>query len=55
MMRAGKCEEAKNLYEAQIISIRSRTTSIEFSRERNLLSSRDIKLLALTHGRLGKE
>ena len=52
MVRAHKFTAAASLYEAQIISIRGR--AVEDRRGRLRLLDSDMKLLALTHGRLGK-
>lgn len=54
MVRAAKLELARSLYEAQIISIRSRGEDADGSGLRRLLSAHDINLLAITHGRMGK-
>jgi hypothetical protein len=54
MTRAAKFDAAKGLYEAQIISIRSRSIPSDFILGRRVMTPDDIKLLAFTHGRLGK-
>jgi tetratricopeptide (TPR) repeat protein len=54
MTRAAKFDLACSLYEAQIISIRSRSQTCGNVNGRRIIPDGDIKLLAFTHGRLGK-
>lgn len=54
MARAAKFDMARNLYEAQLIIIRSRSKHSGHLYSRNLMCDEDVKLLAFTHGRLGK-